>query len=59
MAPRTHKLHAILTMVLCAVLRDMADRVGMEALVEEQETGLRNFPELPNRISSHDTLSDV
>lgn len=46
-------------MVLCAVLRDMADRVGMEALVEEQETGLRNFPELPNRISSHDTLSDV
>ena len=46
-------------MVLCAVLSGVEDWVGMEALAEEKEAGLRGFLGLPNGIPSHDTLSDV
>jgi predicted transposase YbfD/YdcC len=54
-----HPLQDILMIVLCAVLSGVEDWVGMEAFAEEKETWLRGFLDLPNRIPSHDTLSDV
>ena len=54
-----HKLHDILMIVLCAVLSGVEDWVGMADFAEEKEAWLRGVLELPNGISSHDTLSDV
>jgi len=56
---KLHKLSDILMLVLCAVLSDIEDWVGMEEFAEEKEAWLRGFLELPNGIPSHDTLSDV
>ena len=50
---------AIVMIVLCAVLSDIKDWVGMEDFAYEKEAWLRGFLELPGGIPSHDTLSDV
>lgn len=56
---KLHKLSDIVMIVLCAVLSDIEDWVGMEEFAEEKEAWLRGFLALPNGLPSHDTLSDV
>ena len=56
---KLHKLHDSVMIVLCAVLCGVEDWVGMEAFAEEKESWLREFLDLPNAISSHDTLSNI
>ena len=56
---KLHKLEDIVMIVLCAVLSDIKDWVGMEDFAYEKEVWLRGFLELPGGIPSHDTLSDV
>jgi len=56
---KLHKLEDIVMIVLCAVLSDIKDWVGMEDFAYEKEAWLRGFLELPGGIPSHDTLSDV
>ena len=56
---KLHKLHDILMIVLCAVLSEVEDWVGLADFAGEKEAWLRGFLELPHGIPSHDTLSDV
>ena len=44
---KLHKLEDIVMIVLCAVLSDIKDWVGMEDFAYEKETWLRGFLELP------------
>ena len=46
---KLHKLEDIVMIVLCAVLSDIKDWVGMEDFAYEKEAWLRGFLELPGR----------
>ena len=56
---KLHKLEDIVMLTLCAVLCGDEDWVSIADFGHENEAWLRQFLELPNGISSHDTLSDV
>jgi hypothetical protein len=57
---KLHKLGGdIVMIVFCAVLSGVEDWVGMEKFGTQKKAWLCGFLELPNGISSHDTLSGV
>ena len=54
--------HVLLDIIIIAVLATICgvdDWEGIEEFGKEEETWLRTFLELPNRIPSHDTFNRV
>lgn len=54
-----HKMMDIIMLVFFAMLANADDWVEMEVFGKEHEEFLRNYLELPNGISSHDTIQRV
>lgn len=54
-----HSLHAIFTIVICAVICGANDIVGIEVWAKKQVAWLQTILELPFGIPSHDTIGKV